>query len=74
MAQLHVQPKRQSYWWLWLLLLIAIAAVIIWYINDHNKNPTRNNTKISLEKIYQASGVVSISKWRLSHRDTGWKN
>ena len=43
MAQLHVQPKRNSYWWLWLLLtLMVIAGAIYWYINYYHKNG--NNT------------------------------
>lgn len=34
MAELHVQRKRNNYWWLWLLILIiAIAAAVYWYMN-----------------------------------------
>lgn len=34
MAELHVQRKRKSLWWLWLIIILIIAvAVYYWYVN-----------------------------------------
>jgi outer membrane protein OmpA-like peptidoglycan-associated protein len=46
MAELHVQPKRNSYWWLWLLLaIIIIGGAVYYYLNYYQKDNTRlNNT------------------------------
>ena len=41
MAELHVQPKRNSYWWLWLLLaIIIIGGAIYYYLNYYQKGKT----------------------------------
>ena len=48
MAELHVQPKRKSYWWLWLIiLLIIIAAAVYWYMNYYNKNDNVVTDKVA---------------------------
>jgi outer membrane protein OmpA-like peptidoglycan-associated protein len=44
MAELHVQPKRNSYWWLWLLLaIIIIGGAVYYYLNYYQKDNTRSN-------------------------------
>jgi len=44
MAELHVQPKRNSYWWLWIILIIIIIGGIYYYFNYYNKNNVVENT------------------------------
>ncbi|HEY0896790.1 MAG TPA: hypothetical protein VGE15_09590 [Sphingobacteriaceae bacterium] len=37
MAEIHVERKRKSLWWLWLLIIIILAvAVYIWYTNNQD--------------------------------------
>jgi outer membrane protein OmpA-like peptidoglycan-associated protein len=44
MAELHVQPKRNSYWWLWLILaIIIIGGAVYYYLNYYQKDNTRSN-------------------------------
>ncbi|MES2649902.1 MAG: hypothetical protein V4717_23700 [Bacteroidota bacterium] len=43
MAQIHVQPKAKSYWWLWLLLLLIIAGVV-YYLYANNMLPGNKAT------------------------------
>jgi flagellar motor protein MotB len=41
MAELHVQPKRNSYWWIWLLLaIIIIGGALYYYFNYYQKGKT----------------------------------
>ena len=40
MAELHVQPKRNSYWWLWLVLAIIIVGGIIYYFIVYKNGKT----------------------------------
>ncbi len=46
MAQIHVQPKAKSYWWLWLLLLVLIAGVV-YYLYVNNMLPGNKATIIN---------------------------
>ena len=55
MAELHVQPKRNNYRWLWLLLaLIIIAGAVYYYFNYYQKNDTGTNTT-NTDTTYQES-------------------
>jgi flagellar basal body-associated protein FliL len=47
MANLHVQPKRKNYLWVWILIIILIiAAAVYYYINYYSKGikPGSGNT------------------------------
>ena len=37
MANLHVQPKRKNYLWLWIIIILLIAAGIYYYLNYYSK-------------------------------------
>ena len=37
MANLHVQPKKKNYLWLWIILIVLIAAGIYYYLNYYSK-------------------------------------
>ncbi len=37
MANLHVQPKRKNYAWLWILILILIIAGVAYYFMVYKK-------------------------------------
>ena len=43
MAQLQVQPKRRSYWWVWLLLFVVLVGVI-YYLSKNNMLPGNNSS------------------------------
>lgn len=41
MANLHVQPKRKNYLWVWILIIvILIVAAVIYYMNNYKKDAT----------------------------------
>ena len=38
MANLHVQPKRKNYLWVWILIIILIiTAAVYYYVNYYSK-------------------------------------
>ena len=37
MANLHVQPKKKNYLWLWIIIILLIAAGIYYYLNYYSK-------------------------------------
>ena len=37
MANLHVQPKKKNYLWLWIIIILLIAAGIYYYVNYYSK-------------------------------------
>ena len=37
MANLHVQPKRKSFAWLWIIILILVIAGAIYYFAVYKK-------------------------------------
>jgi outer membrane protein OmpA-like peptidoglycan-associated protein len=44
MAELHVQPRRNSYWWLWLLLaIIIIGGAVYYFLNYYQKDNNQSN-------------------------------
>ena len=43
MANLHVQPKKNSNAWLWIILLIIIIAAAAYYFLVYKKQPPANN-------------------------------
>jgi len=46
MANLHVQPKRRNYLWIWILVIILIiAAAIYYYTNYYKKGITPGSDK-----------------------------
>jgi len=40
MANLHVQPKKKNYLWLWIIIILLIAAGIYYYVNYYSKGIT----------------------------------
>src|SRR3954453_5154888 len=55
MADLYVQPKRKTNWWIWLLLAIILIAVIYFLSKGRNKenstvtNTTQTDTSVSAD-------------------------
>lgn len=44
MAEIHVEPKRKSLWWLWLLIIIILAVIAYyWYTNYYQGDGTMSN-------------------------------
>ena len=37
MANLHVQPKRKNYAWLWIVILVVIIACLAYYFMVYKK-------------------------------------
>ena len=37
MANLHVQPKKKNYLWLWIIIILLIVAGIYYYFNYYSK-------------------------------------
>lgn len=54
MAQLSVEPKKNSTWWIWLVLGIVVIGLIIYFMNgntevDENVGVIRNTNENQLE-------------------------
>ena len=47
MAELHAQPKKNNYWWLWLTAIIVISGTVYYYLNHDQKNKPEVTTKIT---------------------------
>ena len=46
MANLHVQPKRKNYLWVWILIIVLIiAAAVYYYTNYYKKGITPGSDK-----------------------------
>ena len=52
MANLHVQPKRKNYAWVWIVILILIIAAVAYYFMVYKKQaPAPDNA------LYQRSSM-----------------
>lgn len=61
MAELHVQPKRNSYWWIWLLLaIIIIGGAIYYYVNYYQKGETITGTTTT-DSAYSSNTATTDS-------------
>ncbi len=72
MAELHVQPKRNSYWWLWLLLaIIIIGGAVYYYLNYYQKDNNRSNNTTTTDstsynqqnKTHSANVPTTANLW-----------
>lgn len=46
MAEIHVQRKHKSMWWLWLLIILIIVAIICYYVYQRYYDPDGAYTMI----------------------------
>lgn len=45
MAELDVQPKSKSPWWIWLIVAIVVLGILFFFIGGNNENvPVPPNT------------------------------
>ena len=68
MANLHVQPKKKNYLWIWIIIiLLIIAAGVYYYINYYSKGikPGSGNAL-----SYPARNGVYYSKQIVTHAST----
>jgi outer membrane protein OmpA-like peptidoglycan-associated protein len=63
MAELHVQPKRKSNWWLW-LLLAAIAIALIFYFSKgcSSENTNQSASTSTATGDSTAAGAVAATE------------
>ncbi len=65
MANLHVQPKKKNYLWVWIIIiLLIIAAGVYYYINYYSKG-IRPGSGNALS--YPARSGVYYSKQFVNH-------
>ncbi|WP_186292753.1 hypothetical protein [Mucilaginibacter corticis] len=43
MADINVQPKKSSPWWLWLLIAVIAVAILYFIFHGHSGQGTQNN-------------------------------
>jgi|GEM_PF-1844018 len=48
MANLHVQPKRKNYLWVWILIILIIVAAVYYYYNYYSKGIKPGTANASL--------------------------
>lgn len=65
MADLEVQPKKRTPWWLWLLLLLIIAALIYYFTKGRNQLATVNtsNTDSTTTTTTTQTVIADTSAW-----------
>ena len=50
MANLHVQPKRRNYLWIWVLVIVLIiVAAVYYYMNYYKKGITPGSGNVFRE-------------------------
>ena len=40
MAELDVQPKSKSPWWIWLIVAIIVIGILSYFLSGNNENDT----------------------------------
>lgn len=60
MANLHVQPKRKNYLWVWILIILILAAAVYYYVNYYSKGikPGAANTSRIVPSLQLHFGEV----------------
>lgn len=63
MAEIHVQRKRRSLWWLWLLIIIVLAALVwYWYSNRSPGNDLSQSTDpVTLTALFASVKVQFLT-------------
>lgn len=59
MAEIHVEPKKQTSnsSWLWIVLALLIAAAVVYYL------VTRNNNTDNTTAPANTTGAVNLTPW-----------
>lgn len=60
MADLDVQPKRSSLWWLWLLLLVIAIVVVVLLAKNRN---TKSTTIVTTDSTTTKTVAVTQPDW-----------
>ncbi len=61
MAELFVQPKKRTPWWLWLLLLIIVIGIVYYFAKGRNQLATVNTS----------AGDTTVTTTDTAKTDTG---
>lgn len=61
MADLNVQPKRNTGWWLWLLLALIAIALLYFFSKGCNKESTIATTSAQSDTLSSATASDTIS-------------
>lgn len=65
MANLHVQPKRKNYAWVWILILILIIAAAAYYFIVYKKQvPALDNNAFHQQPSMQWQPVLHTADSR----------
>ena len=61
MANLHVQPKRKNYLWVWILIILIVAAGVYYYFTYYSKGikPGAANTSSIVPSLHLHFAEVS---------------
>ncbi|WP_462264616.1 OmpA family protein [Mucilaginibacter sp.] len=60
MAELFVQPKKKTPWWLWLLLLLIILGIAYYFLKGRNQLSSMNTSATDSTSV---SATSAASKW-----------
>lgn len=65
MANLHVQPKRKNYAWVWILILILIIAGAVYYFGFYKKQEAVPTTTLVVPSTFQfQTGDIPLLRMR----------
>jgi len=52
MAELNVQPKRKSQFWLWVIIIFVLGLLLFFFLNKDN---TETSDKVENDTIYNGT-------------------
>ncbi len=62
MAELNVQPKSKSPWWIWLIVAIIVIGILFFFLNGNNENES-----VPPDSNSDTTGVTGMTT-----TDVGW--
>lgn len=62
MAEINVQRKSRSLWWLWLLIILILAAVVYYlYTNNYFDQENVNVLNFMQQNLFAEIGLPHLS-------------
>jgi drug/metabolite transporter (DMT)-like permease len=56
MAELNVQPKSKSPWWIWLIVAAIVLGILFFFLNGNN-----DNESVSPDNNRDTTGVTGMT-------------
>ena len=63
MAELNVEPKSKSPWWIWLIVAIIVLGILFFFIGGNNEN---RNDAVPPNTDSDTTGITGMGKTDLN--------